>query len=71
MTKQQLAAVEQCRNMSPPWFTGRWRDWHRGHGCNLDDGKPRSDEAKAEIVAHGQDQLAAALERAGVVFQGE
>jgi hypothetical protein len=40
---------ETCRNFSPPWFTGRWRDWHRGHGCNLDDGKPRSAAAVAEI----------------------
>jgi hypothetical protein len=43
----------RCHNYSPPWFTGRWRDWHRGHGCQLDDGKPRSAEAAAEIKAHG------------------
>lgn len=39
----------ECHDYSPPWFTGRWRDWHRGHGCRLDDGKPRSQEAIDEI----------------------
>lgn len=38
-----------CTNNSPPWFTGRWRDWHRGHGCDKDDGKPRTPEGEAEI----------------------
>jgi len=42
----------ECDSNSPPWFTGRWRDWHRGHGCRKDDGKPRSAEAVAEIAAH-------------------
>lgn len=40
-----------CSDNSPPWFTGRWRDWHRGHGCDQDDGKPRTPEGKAEIDA--------------------
>ncbi len=39
---------------SPPWFRGRWRDWHRGHGCEKDDGRPRSVEAQAEINAHAR-----------------
>jgi hypothetical protein len=39
--------------MTPPWFTGRWRDWHRGHGCHLDDGKSRSEEALEEINVGG------------------
>lgn len=39
----------ECADYSPPWFTGRWRDWHRGHGCRLDDGKPRNADAQAEI----------------------
>jgi len=43
-----------CANNSPPWFTGRWRDWHRGHGCDKDDGKPRTDEGEAEIRAGGR-----------------
>ncbi|HSX22840.1 MAG TPA: hypothetical protein VLE97_08725 [Gaiellaceae bacterium] len=41
-----------CTNSTPPWFTGHWRDWHRGHGCDRDDGKPRSDEARLEIEQH-------------------
>jgi len=40
---------KSCRNWSPPWFTGRWRDWHRGHGCELDDGKPCTPEGLLEI----------------------
>ena len=43
----------QCKDYSPPWYGGRWRDWHRGHGCHLDDGKPRSNEAQEEIKRHG------------------
>jgi hypothetical protein len=42
-----------CANMSPPWFAGRWLDWHRGHGCDKDDGKPRTPEGEAEIAAGG------------------
>jgi hypothetical protein len=41
-----------CPNNTPPWFTGHWRDWHRGHGCEKDDGKPRSEAATAEIARH-------------------
>jgi len=40
---------KSCRNWSPPWFTGRWRDWHRGHGCELDDGKSCTPEGLLEI----------------------
>jgi hypothetical protein len=42
-----------CTNFSPPWFTGRWTDWHRGHGCDRDDGKPRTPEGDAEIKRGG------------------
>jgi 5'-deoxynucleotidase YfbR-like HD superfamily hydrolase len=42
-----------CTNYSPSWYRGRWIDWHRGHSCALDDGKPRSLDAQAEIRAHG------------------
>jgi hypothetical protein len=42
---------DKCTNFSPPWFSGRWVDWHRSHGCDLDDGKPRSAEGAAEIEA--------------------
>ena len=40
----------RCTNDSPPWFTGRWRDWHRGHGCDKDDGQPRTLEGALEIM---------------------
>ena len=43
-----------CTNNTPPWFTGHWRDWHRGHGCDQDDGKDRSDAAVMEIEQHRQ-----------------
>ena len=49
MTTQQ----KTCTDNTPRWFVGHWRDWHRGHGCSQDDGKPRSDDAKAEIAQHG------------------
>lgn len=45
--------VNDCKSYSPPWFKGRWRDWHRGHGCYLDDGQPRSDAGAAEISTGG------------------
>lgn len=31
-----LVEADQCSDWSPPHWTGRWRDWHRGHNCNLD-----------------------------------
>ena len=46
------ATSAPCLNNSPSWFTGRWRDWHRGHGCDKDDGEPRTAEAEREIAAH-------------------
>lgn len=41
-----------CTNPCPSWFTGHWRDWHRGHGCAQDDGNPRSPAARTEIDQH-------------------
>jgi hypothetical protein len=26
----------ECDNPAPPGYTGHWRDWHRGHGCDRD-----------------------------------
>lgn len=40
---------EPCTDHTPPGFVGHWREWHRGHGCDKDDGRPRSDDAKTEI----------------------
>jgi hypothetical protein len=48
---------ERCTNDSPPWFTGRWRDWHRGHGCDKDDGQPRTIEGALEIEHGGRSVL--------------
>jgi hypothetical protein len=45
-----------CSNNTPPWFVGHWREWHRGHGCAQDDGKPRSEDAKAEIEQHAANE---------------
>ena len=44
--------MSACSNPTPPWFVGHWREWHRGHGCEQDDGKPRSDAAKTEVTQH-------------------
>ena len=44
--------AKPCPNGTPSWFTGHWRDWHRGHGCDRDDGKPRSGNALTEIAQH-------------------
>lgn len=41
-----------CKNNAPPWFTGHWRDWHRGHDCDRDDGQPRTEDAQVEIAQH-------------------
>lgn len=30
---------DECQNNSPAGFTGHWRDWHRGHGCDKDPGR--------------------------------
>lgn len=27
---------QRCENFCPPGYGGHWRDWHRGHGCELD-----------------------------------
>ena len=44
--------AKSCTTFTPPWFTGHWRDWHRGHGCDRDDGQSRSAEALTEIAQH-------------------
>lgn len=49
---EQSSERKPCVNSTPPWFVGHWKDWHRGHGCAQDDGKPRSDVAATEIAQH-------------------
>lgn len=44
--------TKPCTNNSPPWFVGHWREWHRGHGCDRDDGNPRSEAATTEVAQH-------------------
>jgi hypothetical protein len=44
--------AKTCPSGTPSWFTGHWKDWHRGHSCAQDDGKPRSDAAIAEVAQH-------------------
>jgi len=43
---------KNCPNNAPRWFSGHWRDWHRGHGCHKDDGKARNQVAQQEIERH-------------------
>lgn len=45
----------RCEDWSPSWFKGHWRDWHRGHDCSLDDGKPRTPAGAEEIAKGGSD----------------
>lgn len=47
--------MDDCKHYAPRGFKGRWRDWHRGSGCNLDDGKPRTDDGASEIAGLGVD----------------
>lgn len=42
--------TKSCTDHTPPSFVGHWREWHRGHGCDKDDGKPRSAAATTEIA---------------------
>lgn len=46
---------DDCRAFCPPEMRGPWRNWHRGSGCSLDDGKPRTSAGAAEIAALGVD----------------
>ena len=32
----------QCADLAPATFSGHWRDWHRGHGCELDPDRPET-----------------------------
>jgi hypothetical protein len=37
-TPRKVDIEGRCTNFSPPEWAGHWRDWHRGHGCELDPG---------------------------------
>ena len=57
-----------CNNNSPSWFVGHWREWHRGHGCDRDDGKPRSETATTEISQHAANESTGFLTDAELRF---
>lgn len=46
------ATRPRCRDFVPALFRFHWREWHRGHGCELDDGEPQSEEVAAAIAEH-------------------
>lgn len=60
--------MPDCKDPSPSWFTGHWRDWHRGHGCYQDDGKDRSNAAVIEIEQHRQNAATGYLTDAELAF---
>ena len=57
-----------CTDHTPSWFVGHWREWHRGHGCDKDDGKPRSDVAVTEIEQHAANEASGFLTDAELRF---
>jgi len=57
-----------CAEHTPRWFIGHWRDWHRGHNCDQDDGKPRSDTATIEIAQHTTNEVTGYLTDAELSF---
>lgn len=46
--------MNACPNMAPAGFAGHWRDWHRGHGCPLDDGRQRSTDQPAGALTDAE-----------------
>jgi hypothetical protein len=57
-----------CTDHTPSWFVGHWRDWHRGHGCDQDDGKPRRAAAVTEIDQHAANAATGFLTDADLSF---
>lgn len=57
-----------CTDHTPPWFVGHWRDWHRGHGCDRDDGQPRSAKATTEVAQHAANEASGFLTDAELRF---
>lgn len=60
----------KCTNLAPAGFSGHWREWHRGHGCELDP-EPKVgadhyrllikaiDEAESELAVRANEYVAA------------
>lgn len=67
MTKESQTK-DPCGDPTPPWFVGHWRDWHRGHGCALDDGQPRSARATTEVAQHAANKTSGFLTDAELSF---
>ena len=61
-------ALSRCDTPAPASFTGHWRDWHRGHGCEAEyrgfKGNPVSDFELAGLTARNLPRLASDLRRA-------
>lgn len=60
--------MKPCTDNAPSWFVGHWRDWHRGHGCDRDDGKDRSNAAVIEIEQHRRNAATGYLTDAELSF---
>jgi hypothetical protein len=43
-----VPAQEKCSNFAPAGYSGHWREWHRGHGCELD--AAPTDPHQSEVV---------------------
>lgn len=60
-----VPAAKRCDNPAPRSHGGHWREWHRGHGCELDDtaksnGAPTpasSPPAMADAYAYEREEL--------------
>lgn len=50
------ARAPSCSDNAPPWFDGHWREWHRGHGCDKDDGRPSAAAQRPIVVVSRGDE---------------
>src|SRR3982751_197288 len=64
----ELTEKPRCSDSTPPWFIGHWREWHRGHRCEFDDGKPRSEAAITEVLQHAANKTTGHLTDAELRF---
>ena len=54
------ARAHLCADLSPPGYAGHWRDWHRGHDCELDPGAPNGARAIIRDLLAEVERLTAA-----------
>jgi len=64
----ELTEKQHCSDSTPPWFVGHWREWHRGHRCEFDDGKSRSGAAITEVLQHAANKTTGHLTDAELRF---